>query len=321
MAQPTGAFDTFRAIGEREDLQDVIYNISPTETPFMSNIGQSSAKAVFHEWQTDSLATASNSNAQIEGDDVTGSTASATTRIGNYTQISRKDVVISGTLEAVDKAGRDSELAYQIAKLGKELKRDMESSLSQDNAAVAGGSGTARVLASLEAWLTTNKTHLGTTGTTPGVNSNSTVLTAPTDGTQGALSEALLKSVIQSAWTSGGDPEMVLVGAFNKRQISGFSGIATLFKNAPEGQATIIGAADLYVSDFGQHRIVPSRFSRDRTANVLDLNFWSVAYLRNIARNPLAVTGDSSKEFILGEYTLVSKNEGASGKVADLTTS
>lgn len=326
MVQPTGAFDTVTAIGQREDLEDIIYNISPTDTPFMSNIARMRARAVAHEWQTDSLAAHTAGNRQIEGDDVSGSVSSPTVRLKNYCQISRKDVVITGTVDEVDKAGRASETAYQLAKKGKELKRDIEASLTQANGSSAGGSATARSSASLESWLATNKTSLGevtATNTTPGYASASQVVSAVGDASSvGTLSEANLKSVIQACWTQGGDPTMVMCGPYNKTKISGFSGIATLYKNIPGNrQATIIGAADLYVSDFGEHTIVPNRFNRDRTVTVLDMDFWGVAYLRPMQQKPLAKTGDSEKRFILAEYTLVSKNEAASGKVSDLATS
>ena len=144
MAQPTNTFDTYDAIGIREDLQDVIYSISPTETPFMSSAAREQVKNTFHEWQTDALAAAVTNNAVIEGDDATLDAASATSRIGNYTQIMDKTVVITGTQESVDKAGRASELAYQIAKKSKELKRDIESTLLTNQARAAGNSSTAR---------------------------------------------------------------------------------------------------------------------------------------------------------------------------------
>jgi len=322
MAQPTGTFDTERAVGEREDLQDTIFNIAPTETPFMTRVAKTSGKAVFHEWQIDSLDAATKDNAQIEGDDVTGTTAVATTRIGDYMQIARKDVVISGTLDAVDKAGRNSELAYQIAKMGKALKRDMESSLTQNNEASAGGSSTARQLAGVESWLSTNwTTKGGTTGTTPGSGANNTVLTAPTDATLiSDIDEAALKLMIKAAWDAGGSPELILVGSGTKQTLSTLSGIATQTYNinSPE-KGAIIAGADIYVSDFGQHLVVADRFSRNRTALILDMDMWAVAQLRPLMRSPLAKTGDAEKEFMLTEFTLVSRQEAASAKVTDIS--
>ncbi len=322
MAQATGTFDTERAVGEREDLQDVIFNIDPTETPFMTRVSKMSGKATFNEWQIDVLDGATKGNIQIEGDDVTGTTAVATTRVGNYMQISRKDVVISGTLDAVDKAGRNSELAYQISKMGKAIKRDMESSLTQNNEALAGSSTSARQLASVESWLSTNwTTKGGTAGTTPGVAANNTVLTAPTDATLiSDIDEAGLKLMIKAAWDAGGQPELIMVGSGTKQTISTFSGIATQTYNINTPQkGAIVAGADIYVSDFGSHTVVANRFSRNRTALLLDMDMWAVAQLRPLQRMPLAKTGDAEKEFMLTEYTLVSKQEAASAKVTDIS--
>lgn len=320
MTQPTNTFDSYDSVGDREDLQDMIYDISPTETPFLSNAKRMKAKNTYHEWQTDSL-TAAAANAVIEGDDASGDSRAATIRVGNYTQISDKVVVVSGTQESIDKAGRKSEMAYQMAKSSKELKRDMEYALTRNQASSAGGSSTARTLASVESWLSTNKTHLGASGTTPGFSSGT--VAAPTDGTQaGSFTEALLKSVIQSCWTQGGDPGVVMVGPVNKQKASAFAGIATQYReNSGMKRATILGAADVYISDFGEHRIVANRFSRERTALILDMDYWGVAYLRPFKDTELAKTGDSEKRQLLVEYTLVAKNEAASGKVADLAES
>ena len=320
MAQPTNTFDSYDSVGDREDLQDMIYDISPTETPFLSNAKRMKAKNTYHEWQTDAL-TSAGANAVIEGDDATADSRAATTRVGNYTQISDKVVVVSGTQEAIDKAGRKSEMAYQMAKSSKELKRDMEYILTRNQASSAGGSATARTLASVESWLSTNKTHLGASGTTPGFSSGT--VAAPTDGTQaGSFTEALLKSVIQACWTQGGDPGIVMVGPVNKQKASAFAGIATQYReNSGKKRATILGAADVYISDFGEHRIVANRFSRDRTALILDMDYWGVAYLRPFKDSPLAKDGDAEKRQLLVEYTLVANNQAASGKAADLAES
>ena len=318
MAQPTNTFDTFTAVGIREDLADIIYDISPTETPFMSNIARTSATQRYHEWQTDSLAAAS-SNRQIEGGDATAQAQTPTTRPGNRTQISWKSITVSESADKADKAGRGSEMGYLIAKAGRELKRDMEWALTRNQASTNGGSATANSLGSLESWLSTNNTHLGTDiGTTPGFASG--VVAAPTDGTQATISETNLKNVISDVWTSGGEPGVIMTGAKNKERLSGFSGIATNFKNVPQGQATIVGAADLYVSDFGEHQIVPNRFSRDRTVLVLDMSMWAMGVFRDIQQKELARTGDAEKRMIVAEYTLVARDEASSGKIADCVT-
>jgi hypothetical protein len=316
MAIVTNAFTTYSAIGIREDLSDVIYDISPTETPFQSNIAKVSATQKKHEWQTDSLATAT-SNKHSEGFAIDGADLTLTSRLYNYCQISLKAVTIAGTTQSSDAAGRSSEMSYQIAKAGRELKRDMEFTLTQNQAGTEGGIGTARQLASVESWLSTNNTHLGTAGTTPGFSGGPPV--APTDSTATvAATETHLKSIIGDIWAAGGDPEVIMVGQTTKQDYSGFSGIATLYNLTGDAQGTIIGGADLYVSDFGKHTIVPNRFSRDRTSLVLDMSMWAVAFLRPMHTIDLAKTGDATNKAIIAEYTLESRNEAASGKIADI---
>jgi hypothetical protein len=313
MAQPTNTFDTYDSVGEREDLSDVIYSISPTDTPFISSAAKTRATAVLHEWQTDALAAASTSNAVIEGDEATLDAVSPTTRLSNSSQIMDKTVVITGTQEAVDKAGRASEIAYQIAKKAKELKRDMEATITGNQAEVAGDASTARKLGSLGAWVASND-DFGAGGASGSVGN-----TARTDGTQRAFTEASLKTVIKNVWNAGGDPSMIMVGPFNKQKLSGFTGNSTRFDAGAD--ATLYTSVDVYASDFGQLQVVPNRFSRDRDAYVLDMNYWGIAFLRDFTMHELSKTGDSEKRQLLVEATLESRNEGASGLVADLTTS
>ena len=315
MAQPTNTFDTYDAVGIREDLQDVIYSISPTETPFMSAAAREQVKNTFHEWQTDSLAAAVTNNAVIEGDEATLDASTATTRIGNYTQIMDKTVVITGTQEAVDKAGRASELAYQIAKKSKELKRDIESTLLTNQARAVGSSSAARTFASMGAWIATNS-NKASDGTDPTASDGSD---ARNDGTARALTEDMLKDVIKGTWNAGGNPSVIMVGPFNKQKISGFTGGNTRF-DASEDK-TLYTSIDVYSSDFGDLEVVPNRFSRDRDALVLDMDYWSVGFLRDFTMHELSKTGDAEKRQILAELTLISRNEGASGGVFDLTTS
>jgi len=315
MTAATATFQTFTAIGNREDLSDVIYNISPVETPFMSNASKMSASATYTEWQTDSLATAG-TNAAIQGGDATNTTVSPTVRLGNHTQILERTFGISGTQNAVSKAGRKDELAYQMAKAAKEVKRDLEYALVRNQGNTAGASATAATMASVEGWLFTNRTDLGTGGTptTPGFISGR--VAAPTDNsTTGTLTETAVKAVIQSCWTSGGDPKVIMVAGSLKPTVSAFTGIATLYKDIKgNSQATIIGGADLYVSDFGD----PNRFMRTNVALILDMEYFGVAYLRPFMQSPLAKTGDAERRQLLVECTLVSKNEAASGKVTSV---
>jgi hypothetical protein len=322
MGVPTNTVTRHSQIGAREDLADVIYDISPTDTPFLSAAARSKATGVYHEWQTDVL-DAAGANKQIEGDDPTANTFAASTRVGNYLQIASKTVIVSGTARAVDTAGRADELSYQVAKRGKELKRDMEFALTQNQGSSAGGAGTARALASLESWLATNKTSVGTgtAQTTPGFSGSTAV--APTDSTvQGAFTKASLDAVIQKCWTEGGDPKIVMVGPFNRTLVSGFSGISTLQTDAnAKGDVTLMGAVDFYKSNFGTLKVMANRFQRGRTVLVLDMDYLGVAFLRNMEMYDLAKTGDSEKKQLIAEYTLVVKNEKASGKVTDTTTS
>jgi hypothetical protein len=314
MTVPTNTFLTFSAIGNREDLTDVIYNISPTETPFMNMCGKAKAEATNHEWQTDTLAAAAD-NKNIQGDDAVNDAVAATTRLGNRTQIADKVVQISGTQDAVNTAGRKKELAYQIAKRGKELKRDMETTLVGTNKAkVTGNSTTASELATVLSWIKTNvdKASDGTNPTGDGTDARG-------DGTQRAFTESLLKNAIQLAWTSGGSPDTIMVGAFNKRVISSFTGNATRMTDATDKK--LIAAIDVYVSDFGDLKIVPNRFMRSRDALILDFEYWAIAYLRGMSTWDLAKTGDSTRKQLLCEYTLEARNEAGSAIVADLTTS
>ena len=322
MSAITNTYTRFDAKGVREDLSNVIYQISPEDTPFMSNIGRENVRNTFYEWQTDDLAAAITTNAQIEGDDITSFTAATpTVRLGNYTQISRKDVIISGTLESVDKAGRRSELSYQMAKKSAELKRDMETTMLANQAAAAGSTSSARKSGALLAFLKTN-TNIGSGGGDP---SYTTVPDAArTDATTTNLrsfSETLLKDVIQQVWTEGGTPSMVMAGPVNKQNLSKMAGIAAQRYNATGAKpSTIIGAADIYVSDFGNVTIVPNRFQRERDVFVLDTSYASVAFLRPFQTVELAKTGDAEKRMLLCEWGLKIKNEKAHGAVYDLNT-
>jgi hypothetical protein len=309
----TGTVLTFSAIGNREDLMDTIYNISPVDTPFLGRIPTSKANATKHEWQTDTLAAASSSNAQLEGDDYTYSTPAFTSRVDNQCQIAYKTVVVSKTQDAVNKAGRTNEMVYQIMKRGKELRRDMEAGTTGNQAKVTGNSTTARQLRSLDAWYTTN-TQRGATGSSGGA------ATAATDGTQRPLTESLLKTAIQQSWTAGGDPDLIMAGPFNKQVVSSFGGNVSRIDNN-SGDKTLNTAIDIYVSDFGQHSIIANRFSRDRDLHVLTTELWAFAYLRPMATQDVAATGDATKGAIVVEYTLEARNEAGSAIVADLTTS
>jgi hypothetical protein len=320
MAIVTNTFTTFDAKGIREELSNVITNIAPEETPYMSNIGRESISNSLFEWQTDTLASAA-ANKQLEGDDVTSfDSVTATVRLQNYAQISRKTIVLSATEETVNKAGRRSELAYQIAKRSAELKRDQEFSMLNGAVAAAGNTTTARGTASLQAFIKTNY-DMQTNGANP---SYTTVPTgARSDGNVRTFTETILKNVIQQVWTAGGTPKILMTGPVNKQRVSGFSGIASARYNLNGGDrpATIIGAADIYVSDFGQVQVVPNRFQRERDAFVIDPDYAKVTMLRPYQQVELAKTGDAEKRMLIVEWGHKVLAENAHGIAADLITS
>jgi hypothetical protein len=320
MAIIANTYLTYSSKGNREQLSDMIYNISPEETPFISNAGKGSVDGTYYEWQTDSLAAAA-ANDVIEGDE-TGFTAPvATLRLGNFAQISKKDVIVSGTQERIQKAGRKSELAYQLAKKGAELKRDMEFIACQNQAARGGNSTTSRRTAGFESFILSNEDR-GATGSDPTLSGTTEGYpnAAPTDGTQRAFTETLLKTVLAESYSSGGSGQMLLVGPAQKQVVSGFAGIAAnRFMVQGESQGVIIGAADVYVGDFGKVNVVPSRFSRNRSALLIDPKHVEIVYLRPFLVEDLAKTGDAMKKHILVEWGTKVNHEASQGVIADLS--
>jgi hypothetical protein len=320
MAIVTNTFTTFDAKGIREDLSNIITNIAPEETVYMSNIGRESISNSLFEYQTDTLASAA-ANKQLEGDDITSfDSVTATVRIQNYAQISRKTIVLSATEEVVNKAGRKSELAYQIAKRGAELKRDQEFTMLNGAVAAAGSTSVARGTASLQAYIKTN-VDMQTNGASPSYTTlpNS----SRTDGNVRTFTETILKNVIQQVWTSGGTPKILMVGPVNKQRVSGFAGIASARYNINGGDrpATIIGAADIYVSDFGQVSVIAQRFQRERDAFVIDPDYAKLTVLRPYQQVELAKTGDAEKRMLIVEWGHKVLAENAHGIAADLITS
>jgi len=334
MAVIANSFTTYDAIGIREDLSDLISDISPTTTPFQSNIGSRDADNTYFEWQTDSLATASGTPV-VEGQDLSAFTAiTPTVRLGNYCQINMADFIISGTEQKVNKAGRASEVGYQAAKAAKELKRNVEvAALLNGVGAVVGATATARVTAGFPCWLKTNVVENAATkpsysGAVPtGASEVWKSFDIPV-----AFTETMLKSVMQSCYENGGEPSMLMVGPFNKTVVSGFSGIASSRYNVDGAEpSVIIGAADIYVSDFGNLSVVPNRFFTsviDEGAGSL-MNNWAflidpdevkLANLRPYSIESLAKTGDADKRMALTEWGLQVNNEAAHGVVAGITS-
>ena len=311
MTTLTNTYTTPNAKGLREDLTDFIWNISPTMTPYISNIGKEKASGTCHEWQADSLAPVA-LNAQLEGDNISSYTpANATVRLGNYTQISYKTLSISGTLDAVNKAGRKTETAYQLTKRGKELKRDMEYNLLYNQAK---SNGSPRVAAGAEAWYHTN-TNLGA-GATAGSGDG---VTARVTGTQRALTEAMFKNVLQGIYNASAEcPDIAIANAEQKQVISGFNGGRTVFIDNTK-QKTLNTTFDVYESDFGDIKIIPTPSFYTNGVHLVNTDYWAVAELRPFQTITLAQTGDAQNRLLLAEYTLTSRNEASSGFIGDLT--
>lgn len=287
------------APGIREDLSNIIYNISPEETPFMSGIGRSSCDNTYFEWQIDTLDAADVTNRQVEGDNATALQAVEPLRVGNYTQISTKTVQSSGTAEAVDFAGRKSTQAYQMAKRAKELKIDMEQMLLEAATAPAPGtSSTARSTGSVGAWITSNAVAAG-----------------------GPVAEADIRDIMEMCWTAGAKPDILMCDGAIKMAISQLSQSVSDLRTTANNQspAFVVAAVDVYVSDFGNLKIVPNRCMPAETAYFLDYEYWDTAYLRPFATHQLSRTGDSESQLLVVEYGLRSKNEEANGKITGWT--
>jgi len=319
MAQATNSYVTFTANGKREDLENVIYDISPTDTPFMSMGGRSDATAVNHQWQTDSLAAPAN-NFHEEGATLPAAAATPTADANNICQISLKTTLVSGTLDAVSKAGRKEELAYQMSKRSKELKRDMERAMVGVNVSKTAATAvdTVRKLGSLTSYVTTN-ISIGSGGTAVGAGGNGA---ARTDGTQRAFTEALLKASILLAYDEGADIKYMMMSPSKKQTFSSFVGVggaAGVSNFNDVADQRIIGGMDVYVSDFGEMAVVPNRFQRARDVWLLDPEYYGTAYLRPFFQREVASTSDGEQRAIIAEYTLVVKNEKALGAVYDLT--
>ena len=291
-------FKTYDANAIREDLSDVIYDISPTDTPFMSSIaGKGSVSNTLFEWQTDALAAAVINNYHVEGAAAGTAATTATTRLTNQTQISKKVVEVTGTHETVNNAGKKSEMAHQLAKASKELKRDMEGSLLADNAAAAGNASTARETRGAANCITTNVTDAGTSGS------------------HAAMTEADVLAVAEAVWTQGGEASTILLGATNKKLITAMSGRADAVRSVADNNMTIQNSVDVYVSDFGTYNIVMDRFCDQDVVYFLDHDMWSVDYLRDFQTVDIAKEGDSEKKMLLVEYGLRCGNEAANGKI------
>ena len=318
MAQPANTFDSYDVKGIREDLENVIYDISPEETPFYSSLKKVKASNTYHEWQTDSLRSSA-ANAHIEGDDTAGEARVATTRLGNRTQIFKNAVIIPDTDEGLDKAGRAAEMAYQVLKIAKEQKLDIEKALFDNNKYEVGTATAARELAGCGAYVKTNVSNIGTSGANP--TGSEPGNTARTDGTQTVFTQADFDTVMESIWTNGGNPDTVYLSAFQMNKALGFTGYNNQRSHIEATSKTVVKAVDIYVTPWGTVEFTPSRENRGRDVWIMDSEMWACGVLRPTKNTELAKTGDSTKRQVLTELTLISKNEKASGLVADCTTS
>ena len=323
MAVVTNAYTTSAAVGIREDLTDAIHRVDVEDTPFMSRVGTTTAKQTYHEWQTRALGALDTDNAHQEGEETDRAAATPNVRVGNLCQISEKNATVSGTLESVNKAGRDSEMALQMADRTIELRKDMEAILLSNQAmnsnATVGGKTGVRQLRGFEAWIRTN-TNRGEGGADPD-DPNTTPGTRATDGTQRPFTEDMLLDTLQDIYTTGGNVKFALMGPYNKRVSSTFQGREST--QITVAAKTIHQATNLYASDFGTIQLIPHRYLRSNGRSVLliDPEMVKVAYLRRFVRFPLAKIGDAETRVILSEYTLEMCNERAHGVIADLTTS
>ena len=315
MPLPSNTLTSFSAVGNREDLSNIIYDVSPSETPFLSAIPKTKATGTKHEWQIHTLTAASGSNAVLEGDDATTDASTVTTRLYNYRQISDKVARVTGTQEAVDKAGRRSEMAFQMEKRMKELKTDVETTLLQNVASTVGNATTAPKSAGLQAFVKTN-TSIAADATASDGNGTD----IHTDGTARAFQESFVETVLASAWTNGGMPTMGILNAFQKRKFAAFSGSSS--KQSNGDKKVVTNSVDIYIDPLGNEvRLVPCRQCPTDVVFFVDPEHVKFATLRDFKTHDLAKTGDSERKQILVEYTLEVCNEKAHAGIYDLTTS
>lgn len=321
MAAPTNTARTTTQVGNREDLSNIISRVAPEQTPFTSNIGSAGkAKAIRHEWQTEDLAAVATAGV-LEGDDTTAFEENVTTRVSNICQIRKRAFVVSGTQEKVDKAGRASEIARHSIIKGIEIKRDIEGAMLSANASVMESGSTPRSMGGIQSWIETN-VDLGSGGSAGGFNTSTSIVDAPTTGTNRAFAESQLKTVMQSIFTESGNMKRrtLYVTPANKQTFSGFTGISEIRTAAPgSGQAKIVGAADVYMSDFGELAVVPLAYGLTEAALIIDHEYVGKATLRPYKREQLSKTGDNTKYHMLCEETLVVRNEKAHGYIGDLS--
>lgn len=312
MAVPTNTFQTYQAIGNREDLSNDIYNITPYDTPMTTLAKKGSAEAMYTEWQTEALAAVNSGNAVIEGDDATNTALTPTVRVGNYIQTMEKTVGISNIQEAVGKAGPNRERARALINKRRELKRDCEAIILSNQVRVVGTAGTAQKLRPLVGWYATNDSR-GAGG------ADGTASAAATDGTQRNFSETLVRNLLATCYANGAEPSVIMSGPINRTNFTTqISGGATKFYQVADKQ--MVATITKYVSDYGTLKIMPNRFQRERDMHFIDPDFVELRYLENWSQQDLAVTGLAKRTQMWGSLTLAVLNEAAHGVIADLNT-
>jgi len=310
MTAPTNTYLTTAAIGNREDLTDGIYRISPTATPALSMFGKAKANATLHEWQTQDLAAAA-SNAQAEGDDASAKVVTPTVRLASRTQISTKTVIVSGTQQAVMTAGRKDEMGYQLALASLEMKRDMEFDITNSRV----GTSSPRKIKGLPCWISDNVDTVA--GYVASVYTSADGTTNTDGTTPTAFTETKLKNALQKVFTAGGDPDVIMLGAAQKQTFSTFTGNSTRFDKGEDQK--LWASVDVYVSDFGELKAVPNRFQRTRDVFILQTDKWAIAYLRPFFTKEIAATGDAEKRELIAEWAIEAKAPKANGAVYDNT--
>ena len=329
MAIPANTRETYGGVVIREDLSNIIYNISPMDTPFITGAGRGTASNTLFEWQKDELAAAA-ANQKKEGDDPVSLAVAEPTKLQNYTQISEKAVQTSGTAEAVDWAGRKSSQAYQLAKRAKEIKRDMEFMLTGEDTATVGSSGVARKTGALNSWMgdsvAADSNIIDGSNATPAAIAGTGVGTAVTSPstTDKVLTMGMVNLCVEQIWKAGGSPDVLMCRSDLKVKMSSLAGsvVADIVSNHDKASpAAAINSVDVIVTDFGTFKIVPNRFCLANQLYLLDFDYWSVDYLRPFQTESLAKTGDSVKQMMIAEYGLRGKNGQASGTVIGVKAS
>ncbi len=291
-------YSTYESIGIKEDISDIISNLSPTKTPFQSMIGRDKCKNRTFSWLEDSLR-AVQVNANAEGFTAADATLTPAVLRTNTTQILEKTIKVSATEDAVDQYGRAKETAYQLAIAGEEIKRDLEHAMvGLNQAMVAGSAGVARKFASADSQIAAANIVAGGTA---------------------ALTEAMLLSAGQKAYTAGADPSVFMIKPADSLIVAAFTGASGRARSFNDGTKTVTNAVNLYVSPFGEYKVVLNRFIKTTNALLIDPEMWQLVTLRPWTKQPLAKVGDAETTMIVGEFSLKHKNQLGSALINALT--